>query len=430
MSAQPVQQPEVGVTRLRIVVCTQWFPPEKAAIPADIAAGLAAQGHDVSVLTGFPNYPTGRIYEGWRQRPWADSGADGYRIRRVVQYPSHDASGTRRALSYLSFAVAATVFGWRQLRAADVVYVYHPPLTAALGAWLNRVTGGAPYVLHVQDLWPDSVLAADLLGHRVLAVTARLLDRVCRAVYARAQSLVCIAPRMAELLAERGVPRAHIQVVNNWTDETVFRPVERDSDVAKSLGADGRTTVMFAGNMGPAQGLETAVRAAAAVAELPDFRLLLVGDGLGRAGLEARAAELGATNVRFCGSRRLDEMAAVTAAADAQLVVLRDLPFLHGTVPSKLGSAMASGLPVVVSADGDAAALVDEAGAGWVCPAEDVAALAEAFRCVAASPEAERRRRGAAGRAYYEQNMSRAAGVGRIGRILEAAAGTDRTWKR
>ena len=430
MSGGSVREPEIGDPPLRIVMYTQWFPPEKAAIPADIAAGLAARGHDVTVVTGFPNYPLGRIYEGWRQRPWADSTADGYRIRRVVQYPSHDASAIRRALSYLSFAVAATAFGWRRLRAADVVYVYHPPLTTALGPWLSRVTGGAPYVLHVQDLWPDSVVAAELLDHRVLGVTARVLDRVCRAVYGRAHALVSIAPGMAELLARRGLPRARVQVVHNWTDETVFRPVERHPAVARSLGADGGTTVMFAGNMGAAQGLETAIRAAAAVADLPDFRLLLVGDGLGRAALELLAEDLGAHNVRFCGSRPLTEMAAVTAAADAQLVILRGLPFLRGTVPSKLSSVMASGLPVVVSADGDAATLVEEAGAGWTCPAEDVAALAEAFRRIAASSAEERRERGQAGRAYYEKNMARAAGIRRIGRMLEAAAGTDRTEKR
>ncbi|MDK3257135.1 glycosyltransferase family 4 protein [Blastococcus capsensis] len=430
MSTQSVRGPKSGAPPLRIVMYTQWFPPEKAAIPADIAAGLAAQGHDVTVVTGFPNYPLGRTYEGWRQRPWADSAVDGYRIRRVVQYPSHDASAIRRALSYLSFAVAATVFGWRRLRAADVVYVYHPPLTTALGPWLNRATGGAPYVLHVQDLWPDSVVAADLLADRVLSVTARVLDRMCRAVYGRAHAVVCLAPGMAGLLADRGLPRRQLQVVANWTDESVFRPLERDPDVARSLGADGHTTVMFAGNMGPAQGLETAVHAAAAVADLPDFRLLLVGDGLGRAALESLAEELGADNVRFCGSRPFAEMAAVTAAADAQLVTLRGLPFLRGTVPSKVGSVMASGLPVVVSADGDAAALVEQAGAGWTCPAEDVAALAEAFRRVAGSSEEERRRRGEAGRAYYEKNMTRAAGVRRIGRMLEAAAGIESTEKR
>jgi glycosyltransferase involved in cell wall biosynthesis len=407
---------------MRVVVCTQWFPPEKAALIADVAEGLHRQGHEVTVLTGFPNYPTGKTYEGWRQRPWAVSRVGGCRVKRVVQYPSHDSSALRRAASYLSFGLAAAVFGWRDLRAADVVYVYHPPLTTAVGPWLSRVFGGAPYVLHVQDLWPDAVLEAGMVGRRPAGPLTRLLDRICRVAYRRAAAVVCIAPTMAELLAERGVPAARLDVVPNWADETLFFPVDRDQELADELGAGSGTSVMFAGNMGAAQALDTAVRAAAEVRDLPGFRLLLVGDGLHRPQLERLARELDADNVSFLGSRPLEQMNAITAAADAQLVTLLDRPFLRGTVPSKLGSVMAGGLPVVCAADGDARALVEKSGGGWTCAGEDVDGLAAAFRAVhAASPE-ERRRRGALGRAHYEATMSQASGVRRIAEILRRAA--------
>lgn len=407
---------------MRVVVCTQWFPPEKAALIADVAQGLRAHGHEVTVLTGFPNYPTGKTYEGWRQRPCTTARVDGYRVKRVVQYPSHDSSALRRAASYLSFGLAAALFGWRDLRVADVVYVYHPPLTTAIGPWLSRVLGGAPYVLHVQDLWPDAVVEADMVGRRSVGPLARLLERVCGAVYRRAAAVVCIAPTMAQLLAERGIPAARLDVVPNWADETIFFPVPRDPSLADALGAGSGTSVMFAGNMGAAQALDTAVRAAAAVRDLPDFRLILVGDGLHRPQLERLARELGAANVSFLGSRPLEQMNAITATADAQLVTLLDRPFLRGTVPSKLGSVMASGLPVVCAADGDARALVEKSGGGWTCAGEDVEGLAAAFRALhAASPE-ERRRRGALGRAHYEATMSRASGVRRIAEILRRAA--------
>lgn len=406
-------------SRLRAVLCTQWFPPEKAALLSDIAEGLTAAGHEVTVITGFPNYPTGKVYPGWRQRPWTDQRTDGYRVRRVVQYPSHDASAFRRMASYVSFGLAAAVFGWRQIRRANVVYVYHPPLTTAFGPWLSRLTGGPPYVLHVQDLWPDSVIAADMVDRRALPVVARLLDRMCRAIYRRAAVVVCIAPTMASLLAGRGLPASRLDVVLNWADEAVFFPVPAHPAVADDLGLRGCTSVMFAGNMGAAQGLDVAVRAAAAVRELPDFRLVLVGDGVQRPALEELTAELGASNVVFAGSRPLAEMNAISAAADAQLVILRDLPFLRGTIPSKLGSVMAGGLPVVCAVEGDARAVVEEAGAGWTCSAEDVDALAETFRAVCSASPEERRRRGAAGRRHYEETMAKAAGVARIESILQ-----------
>lgn len=410
---------------MRAVVCTQWFPPEKAALLADIADGLQARGHEVRVLTGFPNYPTGKVYAGWRQRPWRNYRAHGYRLKRVIQFPSHDASPFRRAASYLSFGIAAAVFGWRDLRWADVVYVYHPPLTTALGPWASRITGGAPYVLHVQDLWPDSIVAADMLTRRSASFVARVLDRVCRTFYRGAAAVVCIAPTMAVLLRERGVAEERLEVVSNWADENVFAPHPRDQALAAELGLEGRTSVMFAGNLGPVQGLDTAVRAAARLKDERDFRLVLVGDGVARPSLEALVEELEADNVVFLGSRPLEEMNAITAAADVQLVSLLDRPFLRGTIPSKLGSVMASGLPVICAAGGDARTLVDESGAGWTCASEDVDGLEQAFRAVCASSHLERRRRGAAGRAHYETNMARSIGVANLERVLERAAVND-----
>ncbi|MGY1719488.1 glycosyltransferase family 4 protein [Blastococcus sp. SYSU DS0552] len=403
-------------------MCTQWFPPEKAGLIADIADGLHAGGHEVTVLTGFPNYPTGKVYDGWRQRPWQNFEWHGYRVKRVVQFPSHDASPARRAASYLSFGLAAAVFGWRDLRSADVVYVYHPPLTTVIGPWLSKISGGAPYVLHVQDLWPDSVVAADMLAPRSAGVVARVLDRVCRVLYRGAAAVVCIAPTMAQMLRDRGTAEDRLDVVPNWADETVFSPTPRDESVAEALGLAGRTSVMFAGNLGPVQGLETAVRAAARVQDLPDFRLVLVGDGVARPDLERLVDELGATNVMFLGSRPLHEMNAITAAADVQLVSLLDRPFLRGTIPSKLGSVMASGLPVICAAGGDARRLVENAGAGWTCESEDVDGLERAFRSVHAASQQERRERGSAGRAYYEATMAASIGVGRIEQILQGAA--------
>lgn len=412
---------------LRAVLYSQWFPPEKAGQLTDIADALVARGIDVSVVTGFPNYPTGKIYEGWRQRPWKNYLANGYRVKRVIQYPSHDASAPRRTLSYASFALASTVFGWRALRRADVVYVYHPPLTTALGPWLSRKLGGAPYVLHVQDLWPDSVVAADMLEARTAQWVYGALSHLCNGVYRAAAAVIAIAPTMAELIAARGRMGGSVSVVSNWTDESVFAPGQRSLEVVESLGLRGKTSVMFAGNIGAVQSLETAIRAAAQVKDLGDFRLVLVGDGVRREALEKLAATLEATNVLFLGARPFAEMNAITAAADAQLVILRDRPHLRGTIPSKLASVMASGLPVVCAVEGDARACVETAQAGWTCESDNVEALASVFRAVHAADPAERARRGASGRAFYEREMARSIGVDRIVQILGEVAGKGRT---
>lgn len=409
---------------MRIVVLSQWFPPEKAALPADVAHAAAARGHDVTVLTGFPNYPTGQIYNGYQQRARLDAEIDGLHVRRVALYPSHDRNAGKRVANYLSFAATSTAFGWRILRSADAVYVYHPPLTASLGPWLARSLRGAPYVLHVQDLWPESVLESGLLSGRAVGAVGRLLTRACNAAYRRAAVVIGIAPTMAELLRERGVPADRLAVVPNWADEEIFYPVPRDEALADELGFTDCFCVMFAGNMGDLQGLDVAVRAAAAVRDLSDFRLTLVGDGLARPGLEALARELEADNVMFLPSQPLARMRDVTSTADVQLVCLRDLPFLRGTIPSKLGTVLATGLPVLCSAGGDAPQLVVDAGAGWTCRPDDAASMEQAFRQAHSSSLAERTAMAAAGRRYYQTHLSRAAGTEQIIDALERAAGT------
>ena len=409
---------------MRVVVVSQWFPPEKATIQADIAATLVKQGHEVTVLTGFPNYPSGKIFEGWRQRAWLDQRKDGYDIRRVALYPSHDRSALRRTANYLSFGVASTIFGWKLLRRADVIYIYHPPLTAALGPWISRLLRGAPYVLHIQDLWPESVLETGLLKGRAAAAAGRLLTVACDATYRRAAGIICIAPTMAALLHERGVLQESLHVVPNWADEALFYPSDRDDRVAKEHGLNEHFTVMFAGNIGDIQGLDVAIRAAAAASDLTDFRLVIVGDGVARASLQMLAVELSCENVVFLTSQPVEAMNALSQAADVQLVSLRDLPFLAGTIPSKLGTVLAMGLPVICSVAGDAQQLVKDAGAGWTCAPGDVGSLEKAFREAHASTVTERQGLGASGRLYYSDHLSRNVSTAQIATALGSASHT------
>jgi glycosyltransferase involved in cell wall biosynthesis len=170
--------------------------------------------------------------------------------------------------------------------------------------------------------------------------------------------------------------------------------------------------------------LDVAIRAAAQVRDLADFRLVLVGDGVARKSLESLAIELAADNVRFVPTQPLEAMNAVSGAADVQLVCLRDLPFFRGTIPSKLGTVMASGLPVICAVAGDASGLVQEAGAGWTCAPEDVHALAQVFRLAHATSAHQRAEKGRAARRYYETNLARELGVDRIEHVLRQALAT------
>ncbi|MEH1166196.1 glycosyltransferase family 4 protein [Micromonospora sp. CPCC 205539] len=405
---------------MRIGLISQWYPPESTFVPGQLAAELARRGHEVRVLTTFPSLPLGRTYPGWRQR-WNHQATNrGVTVRRVPAYPSHDRSGLRRAASYLSFAATSTVAALRYLRGVDAIYVYHPPPTSYVPAGLLRTLRGVPAVLHVQDLWPESVTASGMapsgLAGRALDV---ILSGTMRRIYRRCAGVAVIAPAMAEQLVERGVDPSALRTVFNWTDEVLFRPVPATDEARATIGHRGRTTVMFAGNLGLLQGVDVAIRAAAAVPDAVD--LVFVGTGLGAEQARKLADELGAGNVRFLGQRPAAEMAELYGAADYQLVMLRDLPWLRGTVPSKLQAALACGAPILMSADGDAARLVETGGAGLVCPPDDWRALAEQFTAAARVPTDQRLAMGRRGRELYLDRMSLRVGVDQLEDMLAKA---------
>jgi colanic acid biosynthesis glycosyl transferase WcaI len=406
---------------VRLGVITQWYDPESgsAAVAGAICRALAAHGHELHVLTGFPNYPTGRVYPGYRIRPYQYEWRAGVHVHRVPLLPSHDRSALRRAATYLSFGGSAAA-RWRLLRSADAWLVYSTPATAALPALVARARYRPPYVLLIQDLWPDTVVDSGFLAPGWLRdVAVRGLHRFCDASYRRAAAVVVTSPGMAELLRGRGVPGSKLSVVPNWVDETVFRPVPRDPVLAQRLGQDG-FVVMYAGSLGELQGLETAVEAVRLLADLPDVRLVFAGSGVAESRL--RAAAHGMSNVVFLGQQAPERMPDLLAQGDVQLVSLRDRPLCHITLPSKLQATLAAARPVIGAVPGDAARLIERSGAGQAVPPGDPVALAAAIRSLHALAPDAREKLGQAGRQYYLDHLSASVGSAALADVLVRAA--------
>jgi len=395
---------------MRISLVTQWFDPEggSAAIPGTIARALQRRGHVVSVVTGFPNYPTGRLPDGYRIRLVQREEVGGVRVTRVPLYPSHDRSPIRRAFNFLTFMLSASTLGAVVARRQEVALVYSTPGTVGLAGVVLRRLLGRPFVLYIQDLWPDTVTATGMVPPRLAGLVEWLLDPFCSLVYRSAGRVAVISPGMKDRLVERGVSADRVDIVFNWIDEQVFapRPAVLDGDTFE---------VMYAGNLGDVQGLDTALRAVALLDDAPHVRLRLVGDGVARARLVELAESLGiAHRVCFEGPRPISEMADVLASAHVQLVCLADDPLFHITMPSKIQAILACGRPVVTSGPGDVARVTEESGAGVAVPPGDPQALAAAVRRLAAMSRAEREMLGARGRAYYEGHLSEAVGAERL----------------
>jgi colanic acid biosynthesis glycosyl transferase WcaI len=405
---------------------SQWYEPEtgSAAHPTAIARALAARGHEVKVLTGFPSYPMGKVYDGYRTRLRSEEVRDGIRVLRVPDAPSHDRSAVRRALSLTSFAASATAqVGW--LRDVDVCLTYLTPATVGAGAMTLRRIWGVPYVLYVQDLWPETVTASGFIGDsRVSSAAERLLNAWLARLYRGAEGIAALSPTMARSLDGRG-GRVPAEAVPNWVDESVFRPV---TDRQRSVLDPERRWVMYAGGMGEVQSLDTAVRALHLLDDRPDLGLAFAGGGVVAEPLERLARDLGvAHRVRFLGSFPVAEMPGLMAEADAQLVSLKDLPLFHGTIPSKLQASMACGLPIVCAVAGDAADVVRRAGCGFVAEPGDVASVAAALRQVAETSPEELADMGRRARTAYVDELGESVGSAHLERMLRDAAKTRRT---
>jgi colanic acid biosynthesis glycosyl transferase WcaI len=410
---------------MRIGFVTQWYEPETgaAAHPTVIAEALKNRGHEVRVVTGFPNYPAGRIDAGYQMgfRAQRDR-LNGIDIVRVPLVPSHDDSAVRRGVAYLSFALSS-LRASGPLSRCDVVLVYATPATAALAALAVHAWRGVPFVLYVQDLWPDSVTASGFIrSSRLSRATESLLHHLCDATYRRAEAVLTIAPGMRDRVIARGIQPARVRTVYNWVDETLLRPTDPDGELARSLPGRERFTIMYAGAMGPLQQLDTAILAMAQLIDLQDVHLVLVGEGVTRSRLEALSRDLGQTDrVTFVPPRPLSKMAATLSVGDVQLVSLRDVPLLHSTIPSKLQACMATGRPILCAAPGDAADLVAAAGCGEATHPGDPASLAGAIRRLRALTPSQLRALGESGRSYYLDQLSQAHGVAALEESLLGA---------
>lgn len=397
---------------MKVLVLTQYYAPEPVPIPRAVAQNLAALGHKVRVLTGFPNYPSGKLYDGYEQG-WRQVERDGsVEVLRVPLVADHSVNAGKRMLNYASFAfssASARSFA----RGADVIYVYAPQMSAAFGPWLwSFAPGDKPYVVHVQDLWPDSIAGSSITGgSRRARIVSEVLSPWLRSVYRRAAAVVGTAPTMVDTLIVRGSPPTRTHLVYNWAADAA-------EDAQRGIEA-GVTRLLYAGNVGDMQDLERVVEAAHRARDC-GVRLTIVGDGVALPRVRQLAEHLGCSNVEFSGRVPAEAMAGIYASSDFALITLRDLPAFRGTVPSKLQAALSYGVPVITTVQGDVRKIVQESGAGLVAEAESVDSLEGAMRYASTLGPIARSAMAHRAQETYASRFSRVAGMRSIESILTA----------
>lgn len=391
---------------LNIAYVSHYFPPEVNA-PAVRVSELArlwhTRGHRVTVLTGFPNHPSGIIPPEYRGRRVQEEEFSGVRVIRTWMYAAANKGLIRRTLNYLSFMLSAVTLGGRRLGRPDVIIGTSPQIFVAVAAWWLARRKRARFVFEVRDIWPEEIQAVGALNNRF---ALRVLEALEVFLYRRADRIVAVAQGTVDTLVARGVPREKLVLVPNGVDLGGWAASDRQGARAR-LGVDGEFVVSYIGTHGMAHRLETILDAAEQLSNLPHLRILMVGDGAERRRLEIRAHARALKNVEFVGEVSRDRVRDYYSASDVCLVPLRRAGLFTRNIPSKVYEIMASGRPMIIGTEGESRALIDDAGCGVAVEPENAKAVAEAILALHGRPEWAAQL-GASGRRYVETHNDRA----------------------
>ena len=403
---------------MNILIVSQYFWPENFRIN-DLTQELVKRGHRVTVLTGIPNYPAGKVFDSYQKNPEAFAQYGGATVMRVPML-ARGTGAVRLFFNYLSFVVGACLWGpWRlRGRPTDVIFVFEPsPVTVGLPAVLLGRIKRAPVVFWALDLWPDTLAAIGVVrspwvlggvGHLVKFIYER-----CTLVLGQSRSFLgSIAQYCSDVQKIRYFP--------SWAEE-VF--AQADLIPAPEVPArSGVFNVLFAGNVGEAQDFPSVLKAAEVLKQVTNIRWIIVGEGRKSAWLRAEVERLGLQeNVLILGWFPVERMPSFYAQAGALLVSLKKDPVFSMTIPGKVQSYLMAGVPLLGMLDGEGAKVITEANAGLVCPAGDVDGLAIAVRKMAAMSSEQRSQLGANGRIFAQQEFGRDMLISRLESLLQEA---------
>lgn len=402
---------------MRVLILSQHSWPETFRIN-EVAHSLREAGCSVEVLTGQPNYPDGVLFPGYRAFSMGCEDFDGIPVHRVPLMPRGRPGALRLIGNYLSFIASASLVGPWALRGRpyDLIFVYGTsPILQAIAALVLRLFKQCPVAVWVQDLWPQSLQVTGYVNNpRVLSVVAAVVSWI----YRRSDLLLVQSNSFVSSVAPMA-GRTPVEVHPNPGERAFQRGPQGTAALTLAPGFN----VVFAGNLGTVQALDTVIAAAAMLRDEPQVRFVLIGSGSRGDALQAETARLGLDNVQFVGRFPPEAMPGLLVQASALLVSLSHDEILAQTIPSKVQAYLAAGRPVIASLDGEGARVVEQAGAGVTCPAEDAGALAGAVRQLLHSSPDVLQQMGRRGRIYYEAHFDPATLAQRLARRFKQLAG-------
>jgi len=409
---------------MHILYLSQYFPPEVGATQTrayEMASNWARIGHSVTILSEVPNHPSGIIPQGYHGKLYERSDLDGIDVIRVWVRASPLKNFRNRMLFYLTYMLNASAAGIFLARGHyDLVYASSPPLfvggAALFLSWIRRI----PLVFEVRDLWPESAVALGELSNSRAINWATRLEEAC---YHRARLIVVVTQGILDRLAQRGVDPGKLSLVPNGANVDMFHySDEGRARIRRSLGLEDRFIAIYAGIHGIAQGLDTAIEAAKLLRDDPRMHIILVGDGPKKAELIELAQLYSLPNLTLLPEQPREQIVNYLSAADVALIPLRNLDIFKGALPSKMFDAWACERPVILSVDGEARQIMEQAGGGIFVHPEDPHALAEQLRQLAVQPD-KCQEMGKRGRRFTVENFSRKVLADKLAALLEITLG-------
>jgi colanic acid biosynthesis glycosyl transferase WcaI len=402
---------------MKILIFTQYFPPESVG-PAiwinELVQDLADRGHELKVLTAFPNHPGSEVFDGYRGKIFHRGVENGIEVFRSWILPPKTKRFWHRVLSFFSFTISSFILGLARVRKVDVIYTMLQPLSLGpVAVWLGKIIG-AKVVLNIQDIHPYAAVQMGALKNPILI---RILEGLERWNYRQADRVVVISEGFKKNLLQKGVPEAKIEVVPNWADPDFIQPGLKQNQFRDSHGLGELFTVIYSGGLTHNSNLEPVIEAAEILQDDP-YRFLIVGDGVRKPDLERMAEDKNLNNIQFLPFQPLELYPDVLRAADISLVTL-STQATFASVPSKIFKYMASGRPVLaITAEGNEMdRMVKEGQFGLQVPPDDPQGLADAIRWAAEHP-AELDRMGLNGRKFLEDHYSSGLCIGKSEEVL------------
>lgn len=364
---------------MHILFLTDNFPPEGNA-PAtrtyEHAIRWVSKGHQVTVITCAPNFPEGKVFDGFKNKLYDVSELDGISVVRVKTYITANEGFVKRVLDYMSFMVAG-FFGGLFQKKPDVIVATSPQFFCACAGWALSAVRRKPFVFELRDIWPASITA---VGAMKDSKVIRLLEKVEMFLYKRADAIVSVTHAFKQELIERGVDGSKIEVVLNGVDLSKYEPQEKDAELAKQYGLEGKFVAGYIGTHGMAHGLEHIVTVAERLQDNDEIRIVFAGGGAARQKVVDLVEQKGLKNVVLIERQPKEMMPRLWSLCDVSLVPLISSDLFKTVIPSKIFECMGMGIPTIMSVpEGEATTIIKETGSGLVVESENVEQIANAI---------------------------------------------------